>query len=283
MTFDEVVDHAASIVAATELPVSADFENGFADEPDAVAANVQIMAATGLAGLSIEDYTGRQDHPIYDLGLASERIAAACEATGNEGPGVVVTARAENHLRGKPDLDDTITRLQAYAGAGAHAVYAPGLTSIDDIRRVVESVDCPLNVLALPGVPTVADLAAAGVARISVGGGFSLVALSAVTAAARRAPRRGHLRVLGPGHRAGARSPGPRAALTALPVPGALTPMTRARAGVQSSSAALRASPISTGMVHSSGGRWCSRAQASVSGSLPAMANRSPPSRGCWR
>ena len=185
VTFDEVVDHAASIVAATDLPVSADFENGFADEPDAVAANVRTVAATGLAGLSVEDFTGRDGHPIYELGLATERIAAACEATGDEGPGVVVTARAENHLRGNPDLDDTITRLQAYAGAGAHAVYAPGLASIDDIRRVVESVDCPLNVLALPGVPTVAELAAAGVARISVGSGFSLVALSAVTAAAR--------------------------------------------------------------------------------------------------
>ncbi len=185
VSLDEVVDHAAAIVAATDLPVSADFENGFADDPAAVAANVRRVAATGLAGVSVEDYTGRPDEPIYDLGLARDRVAAACEATGDDGPGVVITARAENFLRGNPDLDDTIARLQAYAAAGAGAVYAPGLASIDDIRRVVDAVDCPLNVLALPGVPPVAELAAAGVARISVGSGFSLLALSATAAAAR--------------------------------------------------------------------------------------------------
>ena len=185
VTFDELVAHAAAMVAATELPVSADFENGFADEPTAVADNVRIVAATGVAGLSIEDYTGRRDDPLYDLTLATERIAAACAATGDDGPAVVVTARAEKYLRGNPDLADTITRLQAYAAAGAHCVYAPGLSTLDDISAVVDAVDCPLNVLALPGVPTVAELAAVGVARISVGGGFSSVALSAATRAAR--------------------------------------------------------------------------------------------------
>jgi 2-methylisocitrate lyase-like PEP mutase family enzyme len=183
----EALAHAAAIVAAVDVPVSADLENGFADDPAAVADTVADALATGLAGCSIEDFTGAADAPIYDLGLARDRIAAAAAAAraGSPAGGPVLTARAENYLHGRPDLADTITRLQAYQEAGADVLYAPGLSALDDIRRVVAAVDRPVNVLAWPGGPTVADLAAAGVARISVGGTFSRVAAGAVAQAAR--------------------------------------------------------------------------------------------------
>ncbi len=181
VTSSEALAHAAMIAAAVTVPVSADLENGFADHPDGVYATVRAAATAGLAGCSIEDYSGSA---IYDARLAAERIVAAMEAAVIE-PGIVVTARAENLIRGNPDLDDTIARLRAYQAAGAHVLYAPGLRSIDDIRRVVTAVDRPVNVLAVPGAPSVADLAAAGVARVSVGGGFSHVAFGALTRAAR--------------------------------------------------------------------------------------------------
>ncbi|MCA1683322.1 MAG: isocitrate lyase/phosphoenolpyruvate mutase family protein [Actinobacteria bacterium] len=176
--------HARSIVAAVDVPVSADLENGFADDPEGVARTVRDAIASGLAGCSIEDFTGNADTPIYDIGLAAERVAGAAEAA-RAGPGLVLTARAENFIRGNPDLFDTISRLQAYQDAGADVLYAPGLTSIADIRHVLASVDRPVNVLVRPGLATVADLAEAGVARISVGGAFSQVALAAVTRAGR--------------------------------------------------------------------------------------------------
>ena len=181
---DEALGHAATIAAATSVPVSADFENGFADSPEGVAETMRLAMATGLAGCSVEDATGRDGDPIYDKALATDRIAAAAEAA-NAGPGrLVLTARAENYLHGRADLADTIARLQAYAGAGADVLYAPGLSSLADIREVVRSVDRPVNVLALPGVPAVAELAEAGVSRISVGGAFAYAALSALVEAA---------------------------------------------------------------------------------------------------
>ncbi len=176
--------HAASIVAAVTVPVSADLENGFGRAPEAVFATVRAAADAGLAGCSIEDYSGDPDAPIYDPGLARERVAAAA-AAANIRPRLVLTARAENLIRGNPDLEDTIARLHTYQDAGAHVLYAPGVTDIDDIRRLVSSTDRPVNVLARPGVPAVADLAEVGVARISVGGAFSQVALAALARAGR--------------------------------------------------------------------------------------------------
>jgi 2-methylisocitrate lyase-like PEP mutase family enzyme len=181
---DEAMVHAAVIVAATDLPVSADLENGFADAPSGVAETMRLSIEVGLAGASVEDFTGRADDPIYDIGLAAERIAAAAEAA-HAGPGrLVLTARAENYLHGRPDLADTIARLQAFQAAGADVLYAPGLRSRDDISRVIREVDRPVNVLALEGMPPVAELAQAGVSRISVGGAFAFAALGAVVSAA---------------------------------------------------------------------------------------------------
>jgi 2-methylisocitrate lyase-like PEP mutase family enzyme len=184
VTRDEALEHAATIVAATDLPVSADFENGFADDPSAVAANVTLAVATGLAGCSVEDSTRGADDPIYAMDLAVERVAAAAEAAHNGAARLVLTARAENYLHGRPDLADTISRLQRYQAAGADVLYAPGLTDRDDIRSVVSSVDLPVNVIALANAPTVAQLGELGVARVSVGGTFAWVAFGAVAAAA---------------------------------------------------------------------------------------------------
>jgi 2-methylisocitrate lyase-like PEP mutase family enzyme len=190
VTRDEALGHAAAIAAATSLPVSADLENAFADEPAGVAETVRLAAAAGLAGCSVEDFTRRDDDPIYDLGLARERVAAAAEAAAAAGP-LVLTARAENYLHGRADLADTIGRLQAYQEAGADVLYAPGLTSLDDIRAVVSSVDRPVNVLTVAGAPTVPQLADAGVRRISVGSAFSNAALGALVSAARELREQG--------------------------------------------------------------------------------------------
>ncbi|HEY2280292.1 MAG TPA: isocitrate lyase/phosphoenolpyruvate mutase family protein [Streptosporangiaceae bacterium] len=185
VTREEALEHAAIISAAVSVPVSADLESGFADDPDGVAETIRLAAGTGLAGCSVEDFTGRADDPIYDLGLAAERIAAAAEAAHGTVSRLVLTARAENFLHGRPDLKDTITRLQAFQAAGADVLYAPGLTRLDDIREVVASVDRPVNVLTMAGTPEVAELAAAGVGRISVGGAFAFVAFGALADAAR--------------------------------------------------------------------------------------------------
>ncbi|TQS44437.1 isocitrate lyase/PEP mutase family protein [Cryptosporangium phraense] len=178
---EEALAHAAAVAAATDVPVSADLENGFADAPGAVADVVSAAIGAGLAGCSIEDATGRDDDPIYDLGLATERIAAAAEAAGSR---LVLTARAENYLYGRAELGDTIARLQAFAEAGAHVLYAPGLTSAEEIRAVVTSVDRPVNVLAVAGAPSVSELAELGVARVSVGGSFAFAAIGALVQAA---------------------------------------------------------------------------------------------------
>ena len=183
---DEALANAAVIVkAAGAAPVSADLENGFADEPSKVRITLLNALGVGLSGCSIEDYTGRADDPIYDAKFAAERVEAAA-AIAHRGPvRMVLTGRAENFLHGRPDLDDTIARLQAYQEAGADVLYAPGLTALSDIRSVVTSVDRPVNVLALPNGPTVAELAEAGVRRISVGGAFAFAAYGALIEAAR--------------------------------------------------------------------------------------------------
>lgn len=185
VTRAEALVHCGLVAAATGVPVSADLENGWADDPDAVAETIAMAAATGLAGASIEDFTGRPDDPIYNLTLATERIAAAAGVAHSDGTRMVLTARAENHLHGRADLEDTIGRLKAYEAAGADVLYAPGLNSLDQVRQVVDAVDRPLNVLLLPGGPSVAELEAAGVKRISVGGAFAYAAMGALVAAAR--------------------------------------------------------------------------------------------------
>jgi 2-methylisocitrate lyase-like PEP mutase family enzyme len=191
MNGHEVLDHSAAIVAATDLPVSADLENGFGDDPHQVAETIGFALDVGLAGGSIEDFTGRLEDPIYDIALAEERMAAAAEAAHAGPVQLVLTGRAENYLHGHPDLEDTIARLRAYQRAGADVLYAPGLTRLDDIRQVVSSVDRPVNVLARPGGPTVSELAGVGVARISVGGALCFAALGAVVGAARELQEQG--------------------------------------------------------------------------------------------
>ncbi len=185
VTADEALEHGAAIAAACGLPVSADLENGFAADPAGVARTIARAGAAGLAGGSIEDFTGDSADPIYEAGAAAARVAAAAEAAAAVPGGFVLTARSENFLHGREDLDDTIARLRAYEAAGADVLYAPGLRRIADIAAVVEAVERPVNVLALPDVPPVAELAAAGVARISVGGAFAFAALGAAAEAAR--------------------------------------------------------------------------------------------------
>jgi len=185
VTREEALAHCAVLAAATDLPLSADLENGFADAPEGVAETVRRAIEAGLVGCSIEDHTGDDADPIYAFDAAEARIAAAAEAAHAGQVHLVLTARAENFLHGRPDLDDTIARLRAYGEAGADVVYAPGLTRGEDIRRVVAETGRPVNVLALPGVPPVHELAAAGVARISVGGGFAFAAIDALGEAAR--------------------------------------------------------------------------------------------------
>ncbi len=176
---EAMMAHVADMVAATELPVSADLENGFGDSADVVAETISMGAAHGLSGGSIEDATGDDGDPIYPLEQARERIQAAAEAARALPFTFTLTARAENFLHGRPDLKDTITRLQAYQEAGADVLYAPGLMSKEDIAAVVRSVDRPVNVLA--GMPamrlSIAELSAIGVKRISTGSALARAAL----------------------------------------------------------------------------------------------------------
>ena len=188
-----ILDHCRDIVGATGLPVSADLEQGFGPTPEDVAETIREAAATGLAGCSIEDYTERDDIPIFEFDLAVERISAAVAAKQNLSHDFVLTARCENFLRGRADLDDTIKRLQAYDDAGADVLYAPGLRDLDTIRTVCESVTKPVNVvMGMPGTTFgVAELAAAGVKRISVGSALSRVALGAFVRAAQEMTENG--------------------------------------------------------------------------------------------
>lgn len=190
---ERILRNAREIVAATRLPVSADLENGFGDDTDTVAETIRLAAGTGLVGGSIEDATGRPDAPVYELAHAAERVRAAAEAARRLPFPFTLTARAENFLVGRADLDDTIRRLQAYQEAGADVLYAPGLTTREQIAAVVSSVDRPVNVImGMKGVGlSVADLQALGVRRISVGSAFARAALGALLRAAGEVMERG--------------------------------------------------------------------------------------------
>jgi 2-methylisocitrate lyase-like PEP mutase family enzyme len=169
--------------AAVDIPVSADLENCFADAPEGVAETVRLAVDAGLAGCSVEDYTRRPDDPTYEMGLAVERVRAAADAA-HASPGLVLTARAEGRLRTNADLGDLISRLEAYQEAGADVLFAPGVVDLDEVRTLVAAVDLPVNVLPRPDSATVAELGAAGVKRISVGGGLAWVAYGAAVTAA---------------------------------------------------------------------------------------------------
>jgi 2-methylisocitrate lyase-like PEP mutase family enzyme len=183
----ETMANASATASATDLPVSADLENGFGDAPEIAAETISLAAAAGVVGGSIEDATGRPDDPIYELAFAVDRVRAAVAAARALPFPFTLTARAENYLHGRPDLGDTIKRLQAYQEAGADVLYAPGLSSKDDIAAVVRSVDRPVNVvMGLVGVQLSLDhLSAIGVRRVSVGSALSRVALGAFLRAAR--------------------------------------------------------------------------------------------------
>lgn len=193
MDRQQTLTYASEIASATDLPVSADLEGGFDDAPEAVAETIRMAAIAGVVGGSIEDATGRAHDPIYDIGPATERVRAAVEAARALPFPFTLTARAENYLHGRPDIKDTIKRLQAYQEAGADVLYAPGLGSKEDIAEVVKSVDRPVNALmGLRGAQLgVAELAALGVKRISVGSSLYRTAVGAFLRAAREMRERG--------------------------------------------------------------------------------------------
>jgi len=191
----EVVDHVRSIDAASGLPVSVDLENGYGPSPEDAARAISAAAEAGAVGGSIEDYD--RGGELYERERAAERIAAAAEAAAGLGFRFTLTARAENHIRGNPDLDDTIARLQAYEDAGADVLYAPGLRNEVDIRGVCDAVARPVNVLAFPGLSR-AEIVAAGAQRISVGGQLTWVAVAAMADAAKRIRDDGDFSVLEP-------------------------------------------------------------------------------------
>jgi 2-methylisocitrate lyase-like PEP mutase family enzyme len=181
VTVSEVIEHCHHLCAATDLPISADLENCFADDPEKAAETILLAAQAGLVGGSIEDYSGNPSNPIYDFELAVERVHAAAEAAQSLDFPFILTARAENLLRGRHDLDDTIRRLQSFESAGADVLYAPALTTLDEVRLVTSALSKPVNVLAPPLKDiTVAQLADAGVRRISIGGALARAALSAL-------------------------------------------------------------------------------------------------------
>ena len=184
---DHALAHARTIVAATDLPVSADLEQGFGDSPEIVAETIRLAADTGVVGGSIEDFTGNKARPLYSLGEASERITAAVEAARGLGFVFTLTARAENYLRGNPDLDDTIRRLQAFENAGADVLFAPGLPDLDSVRAVCRAVTKPVNfMIGIKGSSFgVAALEAAGVRRISLGGALYRAAMAGFMGAAK--------------------------------------------------------------------------------------------------
>jgi 2-methylisocitrate lyase-like PEP mutase family enzyme len=183
VTRDELVAHVAALAQATALPLNVDSERCYPDDPGGITKTVSLLAEAGASGFSIEDYdpaTGRVD----DVALATERVAVAAEAAHAPADPLVLTARAENHIRGVDDFEDTLARLLAYRDAGADAVYAPGLRDLGQISTLVEAVGIPVNVLALRGVPTVAELESVGVRRVSTGGGLAAAAYAALIAGA---------------------------------------------------------------------------------------------------
>jgi 2-methylisocitrate lyase-like PEP mutase family enzyme len=190
MTRDMVLAHYREIAAAADVPLNADFENGFADDPAEVAANVRLCVETGIAGLSIEDFTGDEANPLYDFDLAVARVRAAREAIGNSG--VLLTGRSEGFIHGRPDLNETVRRLQAYAEAGADCLYAPGIKTREQVEAVVKAVaPKPVNFLMSAAGFTVAEIAALGVRRISVGGTLARVAMHAFISSAREIAEQG--------------------------------------------------------------------------------------------
>jgi methylisocitrate lyase len=192
VSVDEALAHMAAIAASVELPINADFEGGFAVEPDGVAANVARAVTTGIAGISIEDSTGEAHHPLFAYELSVERIRAARRAIDESGTGVLLTGRSEGFIVGRPDLAATIARLRAYAEAGADCLYAPGLRSMSDITAVVRAVaPNPVNVLVGGDFTSVAELAEAGVRRISVGGALARMAWAGFIGAATEIAERG--------------------------------------------------------------------------------------------
>jgi methylisocitrate lyase len=192
VTLEEALAHLRAMAAAVSVPVNADFEGGFAVEPERVAENVALAARTGVAGLSIEDSTGDVDDPLYVVALAVERIRAARTALDEAGTGALLTGRSEGFICGRPDIHETIRRLVAYAEAGADCLYAPGIRARGDIAAVVRAVaPKPVNLLANGGFTTVAELALAGVRRISIGGALARVALTAFLEAAEEISKEG--------------------------------------------------------------------------------------------
>lgn len=197
VSLDECLGSLRAISESVDIPVNADFEGGFATEPEKVGRNVALAVATGIAGLSIEDSTGDAAQPLYERTLAVERIRAARRAIDESGTGVVLTGRSEGFIVGRPDLAETIARLTAYAEAGADCLYAPGLRSMADITAVVKAVaPKPVNVLVGSDFTTVGALAEAGVRRISVGGALARVAWQGFLVAAREIAREGTFRGL---------------------------------------------------------------------------------------
>jgi 2-methylisocitrate lyase-like PEP mutase family enzyme len=192
-TLDEVCDHIAALDGATSLPVSADLENGYGREPEDAARAIERAAGAGAVGGSIEDYDPAGH--LYEPAHATERVAAAVEAARSLAFPFVLSARAENHIRGNPDLDDTIARLQSYERVGADVLYAPGLRSVEEIRAVCSAVSKPVNVLAAPGL-SFAEIAGAGAQRVSVGGSLTWVAVRAMADAATAIRDRGDFSAL---------------------------------------------------------------------------------------
>ena len=181
VTREEKIEHCRTLCAATDLPVSADLEKCFADEPEKAAETIILAAQAGVVGGSIEDYSGDPSNPIYDFDLAVERVEAAAEAARSLDFPFTLTARAENLLRARKDIDDTIRRLQAFEAAGADVLYAPALTTLDEVRAVTGALGKPVNVLAPPlKGATVAQLADSGAKRISVGGALARAAIAAL-------------------------------------------------------------------------------------------------------
>jgi 2-methylisocitrate lyase-like PEP mutase family enzyme len=189
---DEALEHLRQIAGTVDVPVNADFEDGFAHDPEGVAANVRLAVATGIAGLSIEDSTRDTDEPLYPLDLAFGRVRAARQAIDESGTGVLLTGRSEGFVAGRPDLEETIRRLQAYADAGADCLYAPGIDTPEQASAVVAGVaPKPINLLVHKPFITVADAAALGVRRISVGGTLARVAWAWFLAAAEEIAEQG--------------------------------------------------------------------------------------------
>lgn len=193
ITREESLAHAGALVIATDVPVSADLEDCFAVDTAGVVETVRLALDAGLAGCSIEDWNPREQR-LYDVDEAAERVAAAAEARHSGDVHLVLTARAENYLRGNPDLNDTIVRLRAYQAAGADVLYAPALDRTEELRAMLAEVELPVNVLARQGTPSVAELAEMGVKRISVGGGFAFAAYGAAVQAARELMNEGTYR-----------------------------------------------------------------------------------------